>query len=174
MNAKLPKTLDSNDEASTTSKINTPRQAAQWMNAARSRIPCCSLLTSCESIDFLLLNNELRRNALCSNVEVNRRAEGTSELNRRLGVGVKGAAALESCGDARDYGRGHAEKQARCAGRWADRGAASQQPGSAAGARGSGAAEAKARPNVEVNRRAATLVRVEPQVRRWREGCCGL
>ena len=32
--------------------------------------------------------------------------------------------------------------------------AAGQQPGSAAGARGSGAAEARARPNVEVNRRA--------------------
>jgi len=29
------------------------------------------------------------------NVEVNRRAEGTSELNRRLGAVEKGAAALE-------------------------------------------------------------------------------
>ena len=34
------------------------------------------------------------------NVEVNRRAEGTSELNRRLGDGAKGAAALERCGAA--------------------------------------------------------------------------
>ena len=47
------------------------------------------------------------------NVEVNRRAEGTSELNRRLGDGVKGAAALERCGAAGDYGRGFAGKQAR-------------------------------------------------------------
>ena len=30
------------------------------------------------------------------NVEVNRRAEGTSELNRRLGAGVKGVAAHTS------------------------------------------------------------------------------
>ena len=35
------------------------------------------------------------------NVEVNRRAEGTSELNRRLGDGVKGDWALERCGAAR-------------------------------------------------------------------------
>ena len=47
------------------------------------------------------------------NVEVNRRAEGTSELNRRLGAGVKGAAALERCGFAGDYGWSLAEKQAR-------------------------------------------------------------
>ena len=46
------------------------------------------------------------------NVEVNRRAEGTSELNRRLGAGVKGAAALGRCGVAGDYGRGLAGKQA--------------------------------------------------------------
>ena len=39
------------------------------------------------------------------NVEVNRRAEGTSELNRRLGAVEKGAAALERCGAAGDYGR---------------------------------------------------------------------
>jgi len=32
------------------------------------------------------------------NVEVNRRAEGTSELNRRLGAGAKGDWALERCG----------------------------------------------------------------------------
>ena len=38
------------------------------------------------------------------NVEVNRQAEGTSELNRRLGDGVKGAGALERCGAAGDYG----------------------------------------------------------------------
>jgi len=37
-------------------------------------------------------------------VEVNRQAEGTSELNRRLGDGVKGAGALERCGAAGDYG----------------------------------------------------------------------
>jgi len=47
------------------------------------------------------------------NVEVNRRAEGTSELNRRLGDGVKGAAALERCGVAGDYGRSLAGKQVR-------------------------------------------------------------
>jgi len=44
------------------------------------------------------------------NVEVNRRAEGTSELNRRLGAGAKGAGALERCGVAGDYGRGCARK----------------------------------------------------------------
>ena len=49
------------------------------------------------------------------NVEVNRRAEGTSELNRRLGAGAKGAVALERCGVAGDYGRGLAGKQALCA-----------------------------------------------------------
>jgi len=49
------------------------------------------------------------------NVEVNRRAEGTSELNRRLGAVEKGAAALERCGFAGDYGRGLAGTQARCA-----------------------------------------------------------
>ena len=47
------------------------------------------------------------------NVEVNRRAEGTSELNRRLGDGVKGAGALERCGVAGDYGWSLAGKQAR-------------------------------------------------------------
>jgi len=47
------------------------------------------------------------------NVEVNRRAEGTSELNRRLGTAEKGAAALERCGIAEDYGRGLAGTQAR-------------------------------------------------------------
>jgi len=47
------------------------------------------------------------------NVEVNRRAEGTSELNRRLGAVGKGAATLERCGVAGDYGRGCAGKQAR-------------------------------------------------------------
>jgi len=47
------------------------------------------------------------------NVEVNRRAEGTSELNRRLGDGVKGAVALERCGVAGDYGWSLAGKQAR-------------------------------------------------------------
>ena len=47
------------------------------------------------------------------NVEVNRWAEGTSELNRRLGDDAKGAAALERSGAAGDYGRGCAGKQAR-------------------------------------------------------------
>ena len=47
------------------------------------------------------------------NVEVNRRAEGTSELNRRLGAGVKGAVALERCGVAGDYRLGLAGKQAQ-------------------------------------------------------------
>ena len=47
------------------------------------------------------------------NVEVNRRAEGTSELNRRLGAVMKGAVALERCGFAGDYGRGCAGRQAR-------------------------------------------------------------
>ena len=48
------------------------------------------------------------------NVEVNRRAEGTSELNRRLGAVEKGAAALERRDVAGDYGRGCAGKQALC------------------------------------------------------------
>jgi len=48
------------------------------------------------------------------NVEVNRRAEGTSELNRRLGAVGQGAAALELCGVAGDYGRGWAGWQAAC------------------------------------------------------------
>ena len=47
----------------------------------------------------------------------------------------KGAAALERCGVAGDYGQGLAGKQARCAGRWADPGAAGQQLGSTDGAR---------------------------------------
>jgi len=49
------------------------------------------------------------------NVEVNRRAEGASELNRRLGAGEKGDWALERCGAAGDYGWGLAGKQALCA-----------------------------------------------------------
>ncbi len=48
-----------------------------------------------------------------ANVEVNRRAEGTSELNRRLGAAGKGAAALECCVLAGDYGRGCAGRQAQ-------------------------------------------------------------
>uniref|UniRef100_UPI0019D6D162 hypothetical protein n=1 Tax=Serpentinimonas barnesii TaxID=1458427 RepID=UPI0019D6D162 len=87
-------------------------------------------------------------------VEVNRRAEGTSELNRRLGAVDKGAVALERCGVAGDYGRGLAGKQARCARTFTEGQAAGQQLGSVAGARGGGTAEARARPNVEVNRRA--------------------
>jgi len=47
------------------------------------------------------------------NVEVNRRAEGASELNRRLGDGEKGNWALERCGVAGDYGWGWAGRQAR-------------------------------------------------------------
>jgi len=47
------------------------------------------------------------------NVEVNRRAEGTSELNRRLGAVEKGAVALERCGVAGDYGWSLAGRQAR-------------------------------------------------------------
>ena len=50
------------------------------------------------------------------NVEVNRRAEGTSELNRRLGDGAKGGCASERCGIAGDYGWSLAGKQARCTG----------------------------------------------------------
>ncbi len=99
------------------------------------------------------------------NVEVNRRAEGTSELNRRLGDGEKGNWALERCGVAGDYGWGCGGTQARrkASAEEGKRGApvpfhegraAGQQPGSLAGARGSGTAEARARPNVEVNRRA--------------------
>jgi len=45
------------------------------------------------------------------NVEVNRRAEGTSELNRRLGDGEKGNWALERCGVAGDYGRAFQESK---------------------------------------------------------------
>lgn len=37
------------------------------------------------------------------NVRVNRRAKGTSELNRRLGAVGKGAVALEHYGVAGDY-----------------------------------------------------------------------
>ena len=48
------------------------------------------------------------------NVEVNRRAEGTSELNRRLGAVEKGVAALERCGAAGDCGWGRGGRQAAC------------------------------------------------------------
>jgi len=51
------------------------------------------------------------------NVEVNRRAGGTSELNRRLGAVGQGAAALERCGVAGDYGRGCGGRQAKDAAR---------------------------------------------------------
>ena len=50
-----------------------------------------------------------------SNVEVNRRAEGKSKSNRRLGGVGKGAAALERCGVAEDYGWSLAGKQAKSA-----------------------------------------------------------
>ena len=58
-----------------------------------------------------------RMRSVRPNVEVNRRAEGTSELNRRLGAVGKGAATLERCGDAGDYGGGLARKQAENAAR---------------------------------------------------------
>jgi len=82
------------------------------------------------------------------NVEVNRRAEGTSELNRRLGAVEKGAVALERCGAAGDYGRGWAGWQAACCAVALQESeldapvpllegqASRQQPGSVAGARG--------------------------------------
>jgi len=85
------------------------------------------------------------------NVEVNRRAEGTSELNRRLGAVGQGAAALERCGVAGDYGRGWAGWQAACCAVALQESkldapvpllegqAAGQQPGNSAGARGGGA-----------------------------------
>ena len=57
-------------------------------------------------------------------------------------------------------------KRRSIAWRWTDQGAAGQQPGSAAGARGSGTAEARARPNVEI-RRAAQLYRAAPV---WADG----
>ena len=53
---------------------------------------------------------------MSANVEVNRRAEGTSELNHRLGAVGQGAAALDRCGVAGDYGWGCAGKQGRCTG----------------------------------------------------------
>jgi len=94
------------------------------------------------------------------NVEVNRRAEGTSELNRRLGDGEKGNWALERCGVAGDYGWGCAGKQAR-------RKASAMRPRSVQMAEQQASnrtappepeeverPEARARPNVEVNRRA--------------------
>jgi len=88
------------------------------------------------------------------NVEVNRRAEGTSELNRRLGDGAKGAAALVCCGVAGDYGRGLAGKQALCAcavpRRPSSRPATGQRSRSARARN----ADTQPRPNVEVNRRA--------------------
>ena len=74
-----------------------------------------------------------------ANVEVNRRAEGTSELNRRLGAVGNGAVALERCGVAGDYGRGLAGKQAqRGVPETFHEGQAAGQQQGAAGARGSG------------------------------------
>ena len=97
------------------------------------------------------------------NVEVNRRAEGTSELNRRLGDGAKGDWALERCGAAGDCGWSLGGKQARRKASaeeskldvpvpFHEGRAAGQQPGSVAGARGGGTAEARARPNVRAKR----------------------
>ena len=84
----------------------------------------------------------------------NRRAEGTSELNSSLGAGGKGAGALERCGFAGDFGRSLAGRQARCARvvrRWQ-----SSRPANGQHCRSARAwnVEARARPNVEVNRRA--------------------
>ena len=58
-----------------------------------------------------------------------------TELNRRLGDGVKGDWALVRCGAAGDYGRGCGGKQALCAQRPESQ-AAGQQLGCASGARG--------------------------------------
>ena len=69
------------------------------------------------------------------NVEVNRRAEGTSELNRRLGDGVNGDWALERCGVAGDYGGALQESKLDVPVPHSEGRAAGQQPGSAAGAR---------------------------------------
>ena len=89
------------------------------------------------------------------NVEVNRRAEGTSELNRRLGAVGKGVPALECCGVAEDYGCGWAGKQARCAcfvsRRPSSRPATKQRRRSA----GAWSAETQPRPNVRVKPRRA-------------------
>ena len=88
------------------------------------------------------------------NVEVNRRAEGTSELNRRLGAVGTGAAALVCCGVAADYGWGLAGRQARSAcdfpRRPSSRRATKQRSRSAR----RWSWETQPRPNVEVNRRA--------------------
>jgi len=67
--------------------------------------------------------------------EVNRRAEGTSVLNRRLGGGVNGAVTFARCG-AGDYGRGRAGKQAQSARFVPEVQAAGRQPRSAADDRG--------------------------------------
>jgi len=119
------------------------------------------------------------------NVEVNRRAEGTSELNRRLGAVEKGDWVLERCGVAGDYGRGRAGRQAR-------RKASSVCPSSAQMAkqracnravppepRGGGTAEARARPNVEVNRRAEGTSELNRRLGAVEKGdwalvCCGV
>jgi len=89
------------------------------------------------------------------NVEVNRRAEGTSELNRRLGDGAKGAWALERCGVTGDYGWGCGGRQAKDAAstipRWP-----SSRPATRKRSRSARrwSWETQPRPNVEVNRRA--------------------
>ena len=89
------------------------------------------------------------------NVEVNRRAEGTSELNRRLGAVEKGAAALERCGAAGDYGRGGGGRQAKDAARTIPR-RPSSRPATRKRSRSAmrWSWETQPRPNVEVNRRA--------------------
>ena len=85
------------------SKRCVPEQRPEGRAAGKQRKPCRSARA---------WNAEARARP---NVEVNRRAEGTSELNRRLGAGAKGAGALELCGVAEDCGRSCAGKQARCA-----------------------------------------------------------
>jgi len=64
---------------------------------------------------------------------------------------VQGAVALERCGVAGDYGRALQESKLDVPILFHEGRAAGRQPGSAAGARGSGTAETRARPNVEVS-----------------------
>ena len=88
------------------------------------------------------------------NVEVNRRAEGTSELNRRLGAGVKGAGPWNAAALPEIMAEVVQESKLDMPVLFHEGRAAGEQESSAAGARGGGTAEARTRPNVEVNRRA--------------------
>ena len=112
------------------------------------------------------------------NVEVNRRAEGTSELNRRLGAVEKGAVSLERCGAAGDYGRGLAGKQARRACVVPRR--PSSRPATEQRRRSPRVwyVEVKPRPNVEVNRRAEGTSGLNRRLGAgvkgdWALDCCG-